>query len=307
MSFLLTIITGLSGEQLNEGKMNLMLSGEESHVIRSYDEANEFHLGQNIYRSILAEYYTGKKPDNTFIRYRTPWSNYFFRENLFEKYNWKELTITVSKKNLEMIKGNINNELIVENILDNATDRMQKMTPRFVHSFENTFSVKWTKERSLAKAIGLGFSLGMSESSFSGNFAFTDTYSFGYDESKTSSERISIESGGMFEVPANTCTKVAMYGKSAKIKAVIEYEVTLSGNMVVTYDKPYNGHYYWAIEINNFLNYLKIPNKRNINQEIELSYLFNTYNKISDLTENECKEYRKSKGFKSGTVAKILK
>lgn len=293
MSFLLTILTSLNTEEFTENKLQLLLTGEESYVINSQEVAKEFYLGHNITRSSLVEIYTGKRPDNTFIRYHSPWSNYNYHRNLFKEYNWKEVTISVSNKQLKLIKGKVDNELLVEHILENKTDRMQKMTPRFVHTFENVFTTKWTKEQSLAKAINLGITLGIKESNLASEYSFTETFTVGKEESKTNSEKISIESGGMFEVPAKTCTKISMYGKSAKIKAVIEYIVTLSGNIVVTYDKPYFGHYFWAFEVNKFLHYFNIPNKKIITQEIELSYLFNTYNKIEDLPESKCAKLKK--------------
>lgn len=288
MSFLLTVLAGFNTAEFSENKIQLLLSGEESYVIKTETEANEFLLGNNLIRSYLVERYAGKRPNNTFIRYHSPWSNYKYTRNLFKDYNLKEITITVSNKQLKMIKGKVDNELLVENILENKTNRMQKMTPRFVQSFENVFTTKWINEQSLAKSINLGITLGIKESNLKADYSHAESFTFGKEESKTNSQRISIESGGMFEVPANTCTKVSMYGKSIKVKAIIEYNVTLSGNMIVTYDRPYFGHYFWVFEINQFLNFFKIPNKKIITQEIELIYLANVYNTIEDLPRNKC-------------------
>ncbi|MBX9838083.1 MAG: ETX/MTX2 family pore-forming toxin [Silvanigrellaceae bacterium] len=291
MAIILSLIAGLNAE---ETKINVI--GSESHVIKSYEEAKEFSIHQNLIRSYFVNVYTGAKPVETYIRDYCPWSGYGNKWSLYKKYGWDEVKVSVKSSKVTMLNRNINLELIVEDILDNKTNRTQRMTPRSSRSIEHTFSIKWTEGRSLATAIGVGIDFGMDKlgSGLSANYSFTDTYSSGKDETKSIAEKFSAESGGMFFVPPKTCTKVSIYGKTAKIKAEIEYVATLSGQIAVSYDSPFYGHYFWAFDIRRILEFVQLPSSKSIKQVLETSYVFNTYTEISDLSKAECDTYREN-------------
>lgn len=293
MSIILSLIAGLTADQTN-----LQVTGSESHVIHNSEEAREFRIDQNLYRTRFVQLYTGYyKPAGTYIRDYQPWNGYNNKWHLYEKYGWQEVTVSIQNTKVTMLDRDVSTELIVEDILDNTTNRPQKMTPRASRSIENIFSIKWSQERSLATTLGIDFTLGFNKlgSNISANYSFTDTYSFGKEESKSTSVKYSTESGGIFDVPANTCTKVSMYGKHAKIKAEIEYQASLSGSMAANYNFPFFGHYFWAYDIRAVLNSAGLPSTKTIKQVMTTSYVFNTYLKIADLTKAECDIYRKGR------------
>ena len=291
MAIILSLIAGLNAEGTK-----LSVIGSESHVIKSYEEAKEFSIHHNLIRSYFVNIFTGVKPVETYIRDYCPWNGYGNKWNLYKKYGWEEVKVTIQSSKVIMLNRNVNLELIVEDILDNKTNRTQRMTPRSSRSIENTFSIKWTEGRSLATTLGASINFGMDKlgSGVSANYSFTDTYTFGRDESKSTAEKFSVESGGIFFVPPNTCTKVSMYGKTAKIKAEIEYTVTLSGQMAVNYNFPMHGHYFWAFDIQRLLEFAQLPSSKSIKQELETSYVFNTFTEISDLSNEECDSYREN-------------
>ena len=64
--------------------------------------------------------------------------------------------------------------------------------------------------------------------------------------------------------------------------------------MAVNYNFPMHGHYFWAFDIQRLLEFAQLPSSKSIKQELETSYVFNTFTEISDLSNEECDSYREN-------------
>nr|XP_037875676.1 spherulin-2A [Bombyx mori]XP_037875677.1 spherulin-2A [Bombyx mori] len=222
-----------------------------------------FGLSDDKLKSCLKTY-MGRVPDKIFFNNSNPWY-------LYRKYGWKEIVKVVIPKYVDVTKIKKQRKSLKERFYYNTNVNKVNFSVSICEKVENSFRVSWNGPVGIEGIINYDIILATQNRASSFKF----NASFGQDSQFT----VPITLGHGF------CANVTLVpGQLARAELTVDittvgiqitYEAYLSGVVALAYDRPHNGHHFWAPNIDHVLYTCGTKNGITSEQYINISYYDN--------------------------------
>ncbi|CAG9790149.1 unnamed protein product [Diatraea saccharalis] len=249
--FLILLLPALAVAKINvelSGKfdtekpnMQVYLSGNDVGII-SQNEQNAFGLNVDRLKDAVRSYF-GERPDDVYVRSPTPWGD------LYKTYDWTQVTRTLIPKRAKILSIESQPLIVMEQVFENNSSKPATFNVGITQQVQNTVSSTWSKEASLSVSQDISYGFDIEILNGGGSTSFT--YSNSWGENTEKSETVTVGASNDMEILLQPKQAVVaqLHANKGFIKIEVEYEASLSGATVVNYDKTYQGHHFWALDI----------------------------------------------------------
>jgi hypothetical protein len=248
----------------NQADSSVSLAGNNVGII-SDTERNTFQLSDSNLKSAVEKYF-GKRPDDVFVRSPTPWGD------LYKTYGWQQVTTTLAPQRARILSLQSQPTIVMSQYFENNSSQSGEFSAKIFQSVANTVSSTWTTggEVTVGQTIEYGFDIKVF--SVGGSTSFSYTSSWGKSVSKSETVTVGSESGVTITLEPGQRVVAELYATRGTMQIQVDYEATLSGYTAVNYSKPYQGHHFWALGINNVMSAGGLPRSSKSSEVLKMGY-----------------------------------
>ncbi|XP_059047957.1 spherulin-2A-like [Achroia grisella] len=262
----------------NEAEREVKFSGRNTAII-SDKERNTFQLSDNNLKDAVRAFF-GQRPDDAFLRSPTPWGD------LYQTYGWPQVTRTLTPRRARVLQVSSNPSIVLRQHFENNSTSSGTFKAQIKQEVKNTVTSTWQKggELSIGQDIEYGFDIKVL--SVGGKTSFSYTSKWG--ESVSRSETVTVGSESRVEIHLEPGQKVIaeLYATRGTMQIQVDYDATLSGSTAVNYSKKYNGHHFWALNINSVMRAGGLKSFAESHEVINLGYYSDSNIVIRDSKSN---------------------
>lgn len=215
--------------------------GKDSNII-SNTERETFNITDKPLTATIAAY-SGTKPTNVFVKSPTPWGD------LYKTYNWEEVRRETKVKSDRIVAIKTQEVTLVKGKYTNNSTLNGTFVCNYVHEIENTVSNNFTgKNVSVNVTYNVDLLKGMEPpihlkfvSDIANNTRMPDK------------DTIRPDSEVVFNLKPSQSATAFLNATKVEMTVEVNYETSLSGQLVVNYYPRHKGHHFWAYDVRNVL------------------------------------------------------
>ncbi|XP_050684700.1 uncharacterized protein LOC126979435 [Leptidea sinapis] len=253
--------------------LNISYSGADEELLSENDRALFNITHEKLKQGIRKE--LGRYPVDVFVRDPTPYNN------LYEKYNWKQVTRNVRVKNV-IVYDIINENVEVKRInhINNTSRTINADVSVFVKN-EVIVSTEWSqKGYSGVFLFNLCINSDLQKHKMNTKWKKNETIS-------TSLKFGASKNGYVIIKPSETVIKLLM-AKNTIILLKIDYATSLTGSVIANYEPVYGKYHFWAMSVAKIMKINKIKNEIVTSELIEIKCLTDPNIQVLDkVTKNK--------------------
>lgn len=254
-------------------------SGVQSNII-SNTELETFQLYDGKLREAIQAYH-GKKPDDVYVKSRTPWGD------LYTTYGWRQIYRTITPVNTEIFFVQYT-PIEIATVYFNNTDIKEVNKLSIKKDVENTVKSIWKQDGELAN-VKIHYDIKMLTQSGEKGLDYESEWN------KAVSKSVNLTLGPENEVEVvlkpGQRAKAVLTGTRGVLKVRINYNVELSGGVAVNYGEPFKGHHFFYLDIERVLNAGGLNATVNFVEELTITYFSDYEIVITDIDTKERLEY----------------
>jgi len=260
MVFNIAITTAPSG---NPSGSTVSATGTDQHIITD-TERNTFKIQDSDLKDAVRQYF-GKAPNDAYLSSPTPWND------LYKTYGWPQVQTLVSIQSATVTGSTTSSTALSEKVFTNNSSTPATFTADLTQSVTDTTETNWSQSNSVtvSQSVHYGIDIVGGETTFSYN------YNWGQGGSQTNSVTVGDSSGVSVELQPGQSVIAKLTANRSKVTVRVVYNATLSGDTAINYNPTYQGHHFWALDINAVLNAAHKATTATITTDIEIGYYSN--------------------------------
>ncbi|XP_047541109.1 spherulin-2A-like [Vanessa atalanta] len=217
----------------------------------------------------------GMNPDNMFLNSPTPWGD------LFKTLIWEPTRMSFEPKKATILSKNSEQVLIKSKNIHNKNTEPLTLKIDMKQLVKNTVTSKWSKEGELEVGnINYKFNLNVPE---------IEDFSFISNGLEDMEKFVPMTIGGMSEITLKPKQDVVaeLYATAMHTMVRVDYETRLTGNVALNFDKKYEGHRFWSVDINMLLTAGELKKVVHSSEIIEVVHFTEPKVLVKDATTGE--------------------
>ncbi|XP_050358172.1 spherulin-2A-like [Nymphalis io] len=217
----------------------------------------------------------GMNPDDMFFNSPTPWGD------LFETLNWEPTRMFFEPKKASILSTNSEQVLIKSKNIRNKNTEPITLKVDMKQFVKNTVSSKWSKEGDLEVGNILHkFNLSMPE---------TEDFTFISNGLEDVEKFVPMTLGGVSEINLKPKQDVVaeLYATAKHTMVRVDFETRLTGNVAMNFEKKFEGHRFWSVDINNLLTAGELKKVMHFSEIIEVVHFTEPKILVKDATTGE--------------------
>ena len=271
MAILISAIAGL-----NLASSSVSATGNEFHVITD-PERQTFQINDIQLKNAVSKFF-GKLPTDVFVKSSDSWPNKSWSD-LYSRYNWQQVQVNMQVRDIKITDIQSQPVIIASRYFKNSSSKPATFSANISESVTNTIESNWSSSTTAATNFSftstteVSVELAKESIQYSTGFSLSETWGKG----GSSSQATTVGSSSGLSVSLNPGEEVVadLIATRGTMKVRVNYIVYLSGNTAVNYQKPYQGHHFWAFPIENVLNASNLPSYRIVTEDIQIGYYSN--------------------------------
>lgn len=247
-----------------------MIGGEMIRLPTTVDDRRLFGMTDDSVKNAITTI-LGKRPDDVLYNDPTKWGN------AYRDFGWPEITLTLKPVSSTCSNVNITNSALATNEVTNNLDKVIRANVAFITQKDNTEETNWSQTSSLSVTQKVEFTIKFFKSETS--IGYGQEWQKGGSHAQT----ISIGSSVAIEVdidPGQTI-RVTNWGEIGLAQVKIIYAASLSGLVLANYSNKHNGHHFWGVSVDSVLSTLKVANRIEVVQNMNMTSYFYTRTTVS--------------------------
>ncbi|KFE69441.1 hypothetical protein [Hyalangium minutum] len=249
-------------------------TGLEIHTITGTEQQAFGLYGDGLYQAIRA--IMGARPDTVWLydptmggADHTSDKSYNY---CYDKFGWSPVTTTLRAISAVPVGLSTSPVIVNHTQWDNKTDHVVNYSAGLSAQESETVSHSWTNSDKVSFGGKIAIKIGIK--GFEGGGDATFNYEQSWSDTKTESKTITVgtNASAQSEVPAHTTETAYLFSTLGSALYRVTYQATLSGAVAYQYESWYNGHRYYAVDVNYVLATMGVPNTVTITEDISVGF-----------------------------------
>jgi len=270
MVFSVQIITAPAG---NPSGAKVNASGTDQHIITD-TERTTFNIQDASLKNAVGKYF-GKNPNDAYVESPTPWND------LYKTYGWPQVQTLLTVQSATVTSSNTTSTALAEKTLTNNSSVPATFDASLSQSVTDTTETNWSNSNTVTVSQSVHYGIEV----VGGETSFSYDYSWGQGGSKSSSVTVGDTSGVSVELQPGQSVIARLTANRSNVTVRVVYQATLSGDTAINYNPTYNGHHFWALDINAVMNSGGLATSKTITTDIQVGYFSNGEVTITDATK----------------------
>ncbi|CAH2221628.1 jg17235 [Pararge aegeria aegeria] len=249
-------------------------SGYSKDVVSEKD-INLFNINQiNLKRAVRNHY--GAIPKDVYLKSPTPWGD------LYKKNNWDQVSRILTVKSAIIKEGSFKSVLILAQDFDNNSNKTIKVNAGISQSVENTLTTSWSSSKDVTISQEIEYDLNVIFAKVSGTTSFSYTSSWGKSEEKSESVTIGTNTGVEIELNPHQSATAVLSANRCSLEILVEYIVTLRGNVAINFKKKHEGHHFYGPSINSVMKSGGLETQKSFHETVRIGVFTDASLSVTD-------------------------
>jgi len=267
MVFSVQINTAPAG---NPSGATVTASGTDQHIITD-TERTTFNIQDSSLKNAVGKYF-GKNPNDAYVESPTPWND------LYKTYGWPQVQTLLTVQSATVTSSNTTSSALAEKVLTNNSSVPATFNASLSQEVTDTTETNWSNSNTVTVSQSVNYGIEI----VGGETSFSYAYEWGQGGSKSNSVTVGDTSGVTVELQPGQSVIARLTANRSNVTVRVVYQATLSGDTAINYNPTYNGHHFWALDINAVMNAGVLPTSKTITTDIQVGYFSNGTVTITD-------------------------
>jgi hypothetical protein len=268
----ISIKAGLTRETSSVGAV-----GSVQHVITD-TEVKTFGIQDKALKNAIGKD-MGKNPNDAYLHSVTPWGD------LYKTYDWPQVE-TVLVVESATITGITSEPVIVATqVFSNNSSHKGTFNVSISDQVANTSTSTWSKTATINVEQKFTYKVEFLGVGAGGETTMSYSQEWGEIKTETLTVTVGTSRGVTMELNPGQSVEAILSASRGVMKIRIVYKAYLIGCTAIDYNPPYNGHYFWALDIDPVMSIGGIPNLKTFTQDIEIGFYSKSKIEIKDLND----------------------
>jgi hypothetical protein len=246
------------------GASSIHVSGTSSHVITS-GEVGAFGLNDAKVRSAVEKYF-GKKPAGAWLKSPTT-------DHLYNEYGWKQVTVNLKATKAQILSVSSKPVILNHKTLENKSSKTATFDASITAGETQSSTSGWSSSETIKVSQSINYDIKFLGTGAGGSTSLDYTQGFGQSGSKTTSTTVGDKTGVSVTLKPGQKVVAELEAGRGSLKARVTYEVTLSGDIAVSYGTTkYKDHYFWGLDVNKVMSSVGNKLTKTVTEDIECGY-----------------------------------
>ncbi|XP_049881987.1 spherulin-2A-like [Pectinophora gossypiella] len=228
-----------------------------------------------------ARAYSGGRPDDVYVRSPTPWND------LYTRYGWQQVQRTLLPRNARILGIKTEPVIVSTQEFVNNSTKKASYNAGITQSVEETVSNTWSKGGELTVGQEITYSIKIGVGEVGGTTSISYTSSWGEETTKSKSVTVGSQSGVTIDLDPGQSVQVTLSATRGTMEVQVDYTAHLDGFAACNYSGRYNGHYFWAYDINACLSAAGLPRSVDSSEVIKIGFYSDAKVEVSDKKSNK--------------------
>ena len=201
-------------------------------------------------------------------------------KDLYESYSWDQVQVKLEAKDCRIVNLSLTPVIVATAHFKNESSKEVVQSAQVTHSASLTTESNWSQTNGIevSQSINYGFKFPGLEIGGETTFSYSHTWQKGGSESK----EVSLQAGGeaAMTLHPGESGEAHLTANKGELEVEIVYELTLSGMIAVNFKDKYDGHHFWAFDVNAVFGAAGIETKIETKETIKVGF----YSDINILT-----------------------
>ncbi|MBM7114901.1 hypothetical protein [Archangium primigenium] len=257
----------------SNGKLTPSATGSETHVINDL-EIGTFNLWA--IRTWIGNY-SGRVPEDAFLRGPTPWNN------LYAVYGWPEVQTIVGAYSVQVLGTTTQPVALVNRDFDNRNNSIPATYSTQLTTQVNTTSTStWNSTNTVTVGQSLKYGFTIFGTGVEGTTTFSYARNWGEGGSKSTSTTVGTTDTISVTVPAYQMRRATLSATKGTMRIRVKYRARLSGCAATNYYPKLNGHHFYCYDATNMLATSGQPTIKEMTEDMEIGYYSNATLSVYD-------------------------
>ncbi|WP_195575895.1 follicular epithelium yolk protein subunit [Paenibacillus sp. 1001270B_150601_E10] len=234
------------------------------HIITD-KERSTFGIDDNALKQAVETYF-GQRPTDAYLHSPTPWGD------LYQSYNWSQVQTVLNVKNATILEITSEPTIIATKSFTNNSDKPATFIASITDEVSNTSTSSWSQTDTVSFEQSVSYEISFLGTGAGGETTLSYSHEWGREDSESKTVTVGSESGVSVDLGPNESVEVQLSASRGVMKAVIEYEATLTGVTALNYESKYKDHHFWGLDIHNVMRAAGIPLTQTFTETIEIGY-----------------------------------
>lgn len=252
----------------DERSSNVSVTGSIQHIIND-TERTAFNIQDAALKKAVATYF-GKAPDDAYVCSPTPW------KDLYKRYDWPQVQTLFSVVSASILGVTSKPVIVASQTFENTSNVSAEFDCAITQEVSVTAESNWSNASTVE--VGQTISYGISFLGAGGAGETSLGYSQTWEQGGSESESVTLgtSSGVTVTLQPGESVESELTASRGKLTVQIVYQQTLSGFTAINYGDRYQGHHFWALDINDVMSAAGYPTAITTTETIEIDYYANS-------------------------------
>ncbi|HEX8834273.1 MAG TPA: hypothetical protein VF719_08730 [Abditibacteriaceae bacterium] len=245
-------------------------TGYVQHIITD-SERTAFNIQDASLKNAVNTFF-GEAPDDAFLCSPTPWGD------LYATYGWPQVQTQLSVQSATIIGVTSDPVIVATQIFENQSSVPADFNCGITQEVSVTAETNWSESSEVAVGQTISYDISFLGSGAGGetSLSFTETWESGGSESE--SVTLGTSSGVSVTLQPGQSVESQLTASQGKLMVQIVYQLSIiaGGVTAVNYSDTYQGHHFWALDLQGTMNSVALPISITTTETIEVDFYANS-------------------------------
>jgi hypothetical protein len=252
----------------NAASSTVTTTGSVQHIITDAERA-AFKIDDAGLKAALA-IFKGQAPDDAFVCSPTPWGD------LYSTYGWPQVQTLLSVQSSTILEVTSVPTTVASQRFENTSGVAAEFNCGITQAVTVGTESTWSQSTAVGIGQTISYEIGFLGSGAGGETSLTYEETWEKGGSESESVTLGTSSGLTVTLQPGQSVEADLIASRGVLKVQVVYQLTLTGYVAMNYSTPFNGHHFWAAEVNAVMAAAGYPTSIVSTETIEIDYYANS-------------------------------
>lgn len=263
---------------------SVIASGSVQHIITD-SERTAFNIQDAALKSAIAIHF-GQAPDDAFVCSPTSWGD------LYQIYGWPQVQTLLSVQSATILGETSEPVILASENFENSSGVAGEFNCGITQEVAVTTESNWSNTSAVEIGQAISYEISFLGSGAGGETSMSYSETWEQGDYKSESVTLGTSSGVAVTLQPGQLVEAELIASRGVLKIQIVYQLTLAGDTAINYSDTYQGHHFWALDINSVMAAAGNPTTITSTETIEIGFYANPKIVLKDLNSNVMATFR---------------
>jgi hypothetical protein len=253
-------------------------SGSVLHIITP-TERKTFGIEDAALKAAVGKSF-GRVPDDAYLCEPTPWNG------LYNTYGWQQVQTTLVVQKAEILSITSDPVIIATKDFENNSQFTANFNCGISDDVSNTTETSWNETDTIDVNQTISYEVSFLGTGGGGSTSFDYSYSWGKGGSESKSVTVGSNEGVSLDLAPGQKVQAKLTASRGVMKVQVTYLASVEGNVAINYGDTYNGHHFYALDLDQVMGTSGIATTHRVIETIEVGYYSNSKVELVDPAGN---------------------